>query len=368
MTVSRSLLLPLVALIALGTTACSPPPEQQLLQDTTRLSIVPAYRDFAAASRQLREASVAFCNAPTRQSDTFTTLRSLWRNTVTTWAGIQSLQFGPLLVDNQAWKIQFWPDRKNLIARKVEELLKGSDTLDVARVEKASVVAQGLSALEYLLFDDTAGQLARYQEEGGQRRCDLLSAVSAHLEGVSIFLLTAWQQEGGNYATTFSQPGDNNPEYPEAKVAIATLLDSLVYGLELIKRDKLEKPLGLAGSEGQIYLTEWWRARYSRAAIIANLTALHQLFTAGEGFGLDDYLQQVVDGGDVASTIDQRFRDITEQASAIKTPLFDAPSAPETLAQAKALAEAITELEKLVKNTLPPLLGVTLGFNSSDGD
>lgn len=354
--------------LTLALSACSPPPEEQLLADTTRLSILPAYRDFLAASRQLREATTTFCSATEQSTDTYTVVRSAWRNTATTWAGIQSLQFGPLLVDNQAWKVQFWPDRKNLIARKVEALIKEDAPIDVARVEKASVVVQGLSALEYLLFDDIAGQLSRYQQADSQRRCDLLIAASAHLEGVAIFLHTAWQSDGGNYAATFSQPGNNNQEYPEAKVAIGTLLDSLVYGLELIKRDKLERPLGLAETGTQIYLLEWWRARYSRAAIVANLSALHQLFSAGEGFGLDDYLQQVVDGTDLAKAIDQGFRHVISQASEIETPLFDAPSSPETLAQAKALSDTITELEVRIKKEIPPLLGITLSFNSSDGD
>lgn len=368
MTQLKTLFLTIPVLFTLALSACSPPPEEQLLEDTTRLSILPAYRDFVAASRQLREASTAFCGAVEKSTETYTALRGAWRNVATTWAGIQSLQFGPLLVDNQAWKIQFWPDRKNLVARKVEALIKEGEPLDVARVEKASVVVQGLSALEYLLFDDVAGQLGRYQDEAGQRRCDLLSATSAHLEGVAIFLHTAWQSDGGNYAATFSQPGKDNREYPEAKVAIGTLLDSLVYGLELIKRDKLEKPLGLAESGTQVYLLEWWRARYSRAAIVANLSALHQLYSAGEGFGLDDYLQQVVDGADLANDIDQRFRQVIKQAGDIEGPLFDAPNAADTLAQAKALSEAITALEKSIKNGIPPLLGITLSFNSSDGD
>lgn len=348
--------------------ACSPAPENKLLAETTRLSIVPGYRDFADASHQLREASEHFCAQTTEQNAAYQTLRTTWQNTATTWAAIQPLQFGPLLVDNQAWKIQFWPDRKNLVARKVEALLKGDEPLDVARIEKASVVAQGLSALEYLLFDEKAGQIDRYKTSDGQRRCELLIATSAHLEGVAVHLHTAWQTDGGNYADTFSQPGKNNRDFPESNVAIGTLLDSIVYGLELVKRDKLERPLGLANNKPQIYLLEWWRSRYSLEAITANLAALQRLYKADSGYGLDDYLTQAKGEKALADKIERKFVEVLKLASEIKGNLFSSADNADTLKKAAALSKAVTELEMLTKNELPAALGVTLSFNSSDGD
>lgn len=354
-------------LTALLLSACSPPPELKLLRDTTHLGIVPAYRSFAQHSAQLDTRSRTFCAASENKEAQFLALREAWRRAASSWAALQSLQFGPVLVDNQAWKIQFWPDRKNLVARKVEALLKEESDLDLARVAEASVVVQGLSALEYLLFDEGAGQLHDTQGDEGLRRCQLLQATSAHLQGVASGLLKAWQPEGDDYTSRFTKPGPENRDYPDSQIAIGKLLDSLVYGVELVKRDKLERPLGLAGGSPQVYLLEWWRSRHSRQAIIATLNGLAQLYSGGGGFGLDDYLAES-GNAELASQIEQQFSKTLALAQDIDGALFKVADEPATRQQAAALHEALVQLETLCKRQLPQALGISLGFNSSDGD
>ena len=119
--------------------ACSPPPSTKVLIDTGTHSIVSSYLAFNSASQTLADSAVSYCKTP-GDSAQFEAIRTHWKDAATQWATVQNIQFGPLMVDNQAWKIQFWPDKKNLIARKVETLLKGDDAITPQRVDDSSVV------------------------------------------------------------------------------------------------------------------------------------------------------------------------------------------------------------------------------------
>jgi predicted lipoprotein len=357
--------------------ACSPPlPSSKVLMDTANQSIVSGYQAFNIASKTLTDSAVNYCEIPSNIAQ-FETIRTAWKKTVNQWSVVQNIQFGPLMVDNQAWKIQFWPDKKNLIARKVEALLKGDEAITIQRVDDASVVVQGLSSLEYLLFDAKAGNQLRYSGDGGQRRCELLVAVSAHLHNVASGLHNSWRKDAGNYLATFSQTGENNPEFPDDNVAIGYLLDTLVSGIELIKRDKLERPLGigLADTElktdtlqTQIYQLEWWRSQYSKEAIITNLSALKDIFNANSAYGIDDYLREVKGQTELSDKINEGFKRSIVAASAIDGSLFAIANEATGRQAILNLHSELSTLLALLRNDLPTALGASLGFNSKDGD
>ncbi len=358
----------LLAVAMASAAACSPPPSEKVLVNTSKLAVLPAYERFSHSSQALALAADSFCSAPSSEGIDLT--RTHWRTTVDSWSGVQNLQFGPLLIDNQAWKIQFWPDKKNLIARKVEALIRSDEDLSEKRIDDASVVVQGLSSLEYLLFDHKVGSLNSYANtDASTRRCALLVAVSGHLHGVAKGLYDAWRPESGNYLQAFTKTGPDNAEYPDDNVALANLLDTLVAGVELIKRDKFERPLGLTSSDGQaqIYLLEWWRSQYSREAITANLMALKTVFTAASGYGLDDYLSDVKQRSDLSAQIQQQIDSSLSAANAIPNSLFSSAE-PRKQAELIAFQNEITTLLSLLKSDLPTALGISLGFNAKDGD
>lgn len=348
--------------------ACTPPPEQNLLNDTAQAALLPAHRDFALAAQQLAQASQAFCQAPDEAG--LSANRGAWQHSATAWSALQLKSFGPLTEDNISWQIQFWPDRKNLVARKLEGLLKNIDAdtaINAEAVAQASVVVQGLSALEYLLFDEVAGQLQPYLEQ--PQRCQMLMAIAEHQRRVSQSLFEAWLPEGGNYLATFLNPGPENLIYPDHRQAMAALLESLVSGAELIKRDKLERPLGLAKDDArpQVYLLEWWRSRFSKEAIIGNLNGLQRLYLADELYGLDDYLREH-QHGELAKRLVTAFERSIKAASAIDVELFHAGQDAASRAEIDTLYKAVSELLELLKEPLPEALGITLSFNGADGD
>lgn len=368
---TRSPIVWLALVVAVFLSACSPPPEQQAIKGMVEHNILPAYRQFATASSELYSQTQAFCDAP--NAENYRATQEAWRQAVLGWSAIQFLQFGPLMIDNQAWKIQFWPDKKNLIARKTEALLASDDSLDIARVDRASVVVQGLSAMEYLLFDKAGGQHMRYNSDS-PRPCQALVAIAGHLQQVASRLNHAWQPELNNYAAKLLSPGADNDEYPNREQVLVTLLDSLVYGVELIKRDKLERPLAIPGEGGfpQPYVLEWWRSQYSKEAIIANLQHLRTLYTAGQTFGIDDLIahEQYADPPHqaLAAAITNQFDAALNKLAAFDTSLFSAPSDPELKQALLDIHSDITALVHLLEDELPKAMGLSLSFNANDGD
>ena len=354
-------LLPTVLLFA-----CQPAstPEQQLLDTIGKQVILTNHQDFSGQTGQLQQLSTGFCANP--DAGQLERLRQQWRDAMAAWQRVKLIGFGPILVHNQSWKIQFWPDKKNLVRRKAEELLNGDDPLTVERVDQASVVVQGLSALEYLLFDQDTGQLANYQSDKlAGRRCQLLQAVSQHTHKVAQGLSDAWQN---HYLQHFTQPGPDNTDYPDSAASMSALLDALVTAVEVARHDQLGQPLG-HGARGDFprpFLAEAWRSRYSSGALHANLEAARALYLGGDGFGFDDYLRQKGQKT-LADKLSNQFSQVIGQSAALPA-MFDAVNDKLTRKPLEQIYQTAGELLATLKRELPPALGLSLGFNANDGD
>jgi len=362
----------LLLVLSLTLVACGKEPsEPKLLAHTANEVIVPLYAALDAQAQQQVEQSQAFCLAEeTAQQDLQQRLQQQWRATMTAWARVQPVGFGPVEDGNWRWKIQFWPDRKDITRKKVEALIHGEDVLNAERVASASVSVQGLAALEYLLFDERGSDLALYQQNA--RRCQLLQAIAVRVQQVTFQLLNDWSGEKGvsGYADKFAQPGADNALYPDANAALADLLDTLVVGTEVVKRNKLGLPIanGKDVSRAKPYRLEAWRSQYSLALMRASTATLEQLYRGNGGFALTNYLAEhkAVDGA-LLQAIDDAFIAVNAQFLLLEGPLFTQIKQPEYYAQLVELHKRLSVLQRNLSK-LPDSLGISLGFNSNDGD
>jgi predicted lipoprotein len=347
--------------------ACGRSPEQQMLTDTGQGAILPLHENFLAESLSFSQATSAYCALAERSELDLAVLKGRWIATMNAWEGIQSFQFGPIAEDNQAWKIQFWPDRKNLISRKTEQFVKRDNAITLSALQNASVVVQGLSAAEYLLYDTPADQLHQ-TTPSVSRYCAHLHAAAQNLHQVADFLYSSWQPSGGNYLKIWSKPGPSNLSYPDEQASIASVIETLVYGLERIKRDKLELPLALLDQgQANTYLLEWWRSKQSREAILINLHSLQLLFNGGTGEGLAMLLKQR-DGEVLADNINNLFDRAVSVTASIEGSLFDNHNDSDTQLAIIQLHGLLGELLGALKREVPAKLNITLGFNANDGD
>lgn len=348
-------------------TACGRSPEQKMLNDTGQQVILPFHEAFLADSLGLSQAAGQYCALSERSEADLAALKNRWTAAMNAWEAIQGFQFGPVTEDNQAWKIQFWPDKKNLISRKTEQFIERDDDITLSTLQNVSVVIQGLSAIEYLLYD-TPADLLRKPAPSGLRYCQHLQAAAQNVHQVAEFLYTSWQPAAGNYFNTWAKPGPDNLHYPDKQSSVAVIIETLVYALERIKRDKLERPLALL-DQGQpnIYLLEWWRSKQSREAILINLHSLQLLFNAGSGEGLAALLKH--HGGEaLANNINNNFDRAVSVTAAIEGSLFDDYGDSDTQLAIIQLHGLLGELLAAFKRDLPAKLNITLGFNANDGD
>ena len=212
--------------------------------------ILPTYSRWVEADQAL--ASSAWPTA--RGKEDLAKARDAFHAAQKAWAELQPLLIGPLAEGNRAWQVQFWPDKKDLVGRQVEQLLKNNPQVDAAALAKASVVVQGLSAYEYILFDSKidladAATKARY--------CPLLEAIGTHQQQLAQDILARWKNDGGMLTQMSKFPNDR---YADAHEAIAELLRVQVTALDMLKK-KLGTPLGRQ-SKGipQPYQAEAWRS------------------------------------------------------------------------------------------------------------
>jgi len=318
--------------------------------------LLPAYNSWQEADRQLAVNAEAFC---TGNADV-TAARQAFLGAQSAWAGLQPLLVGPLAEGNRAWQIQFWPDKKNLVQRQVEALLKSKPQLSNDDLAKASVVVQGLTAYEYILFDPA---LDLTQTEQKARYCPLLQAIGQHQQALAVQIMDEWQGKPGMAEQLKTFP---NERYADANEAIADLLRVQVTALDGLKK-KLGAPMGRQ-SKGipQPYQAEAWRSAASLANLGAALANAELLWHGSNRDGIQTLLGD--DQADLANRIDAAYQDTRQRLAALDKPLGDLLADEAGRAALNELYDSLNRLHRLQESELAKALDVQIGFNAHDGD
>lgn len=346
-----------LAVLGLALSACTAAdPRQQVATALTDGVLLPAYSAWAETDRQLASSGQAFCSGEQNLAEA----RQAFLGAQSAWAGLQPLLVGPMAEGNRAWQVQFWPDKKNLVARQVTALLASSPQLSAADLDKSSVVVQGLTAYEYLLYDadidlNDATQKARY--------CPLLTAIGQHQQQLAADALGLWQADEGMAAQLKHFP---NARYADANEAVTELLRAQVSALEVMKK-KLGTPLGRQSKgQPQPYQAEAWRSNSSLANLADALASAERSWhgAAQDGFQalLGDQQQEL------KRRIDDAFSATRQQLAALQRPLGELLGDEAGRAELNALYDSLGALHRLHESELAKALGIQLGFNAHDGD
>lgn len=272
-------------------------------------------------------------------------IKQAWRQTIQAWVPFQGETIGPVQELDIAWSMQFWPDKKNLTGRKVSALQANQTQFSIADIDNASVAAQGLGALELVLF-----------EQGlTTKNCQLGQAIAGHIASNAQRLHQAWQQAKLSY---HNQPA-TSAKHPLSPADIAWISE-LSHQLSFANK-KFYLPLG-KGEHIKPYQAESWRSASSMAQLKQSYASLHQLFLSG----INTRLQQQ-GATQLATEIDQTFTDLLagwpEQAS-----LVDMLKSDQGLAKLYRMRIDIERLSYLIQEAMPVQLKFVIGFNATDGD
>jgi uncharacterized protein len=333
--------------------------------------VVPAHAAFATATAKLEEDATAFCDGPS--AERLRIAQASWRSAMTAWLSASVPQFGPIRDDNRNLRVEFWPDANNNVPRSVEQLLASGEPITADLVANRSVAAQGLPALEQLLFDPDADPLAPFLDAAnGRRRCDAVRAIVTNLRAVAQDVEADWRPARGGYADALARSGAQGGAFATRGAAIEEVVNSMVTVVERTKNDRLGKPLALPeGGNPVLARAESHRSRTSLANVAAALAALRRFYLGGEspeeGFGFDDFLRL---GGEASldGEIQRLFDQAIPRARNLPPSLADVVADPAARAVVGELYSEVTQLTQLIKNDLAEAIGVVVGFNENDGD
>ncbi len=240
--------------------------------------IAPAYQLLAGQTAVLVQASATACTDAMINQKELKNLRHAWLVSMSAWEQAQIFRFGPIESPGMRNQYQYWPDTHNDIGNAVKALLAREQPLTAADIEHAAIPAQGLSALEYVLFDkENTPELFGAMGIAAQQRCFYLQYSSKKLADVSASMSKEWSYDGSYRQFFYASAKNKAEQHP-----MALVLHSIVAELERIKTDKIAFPLGLQAEKKRVnlYASEAWRSQKSLALIRSNLFVLGKLLDA----------------------------------------------------------------------------------------
>ena len=356
---TRTLLLALLALVApaLPAAALSYGEVNTTLVDEV---VVPAYERYAAATSRLPGSIEALCASPDMAR--LDAAQQAWREAMLAWQHAQPIGFGPVADQGLAPQIEFWPDKHGTAGRQFSQALADRDPalLEPDHLAGQSVGLTSLVSLERLLFGDEV-----LDPDGGDYACAYALAIARHQARLADALAKAWNGAGG-FRSVVAGADTGNDVFFSAYDPAAALYRSLADTLDGAIQVKLEPAMGDSLDAARGRRAENWRSQMELASIAANLETARALYATPGGFG--DLYQAL--GGDPA--VDQQVRAGFEQAlqtaQAIPLPLAEAVEDPAAREQVQQLVDQLKQLRELVRGPVVAALGLSIGFNATDGD
>ncbi len=312
--------------------------------------IIPGYEKLLRAAETQAALWSNFVAKP--EASAIAALREAYSNTADAWSAVEFLHFGPAGVDFRFERLSYWPERKNATAKALTLLFarQADEGLGPEHFAGTSAAGQGLPALERLLFDEQAQELLLAQDASGERRRQVSLAIARNIAIIAGQILAGWQDDPDSVLKKL----DDLTYAQEATARIATDLLGL---FQLMRDTKIEAPLGKSIESAKPRLAEGWRSGRSIRAIAINLTTLRDaadIILAGNTGEISSpsVLKSAVK---IANSLS------SEDLSALVT-------SPKQRSDAVLLYDAVTSARDVSKLEIPNALGITIGFNSLDGD
>jgi predicted lipoprotein len=343
----------IAGLMGLGVAAAARAETQPNIAAIRRLVselIIPHYEALVTAAQKQTALWEAFIASPDVQA--MARLKDAYLAIADAWSAIEFLHFGPASVDFRFERLSYWPERKNATGKALTLLLagKGDEGLAEAQFAKTSAAGQGLPALERLLFDENAEALLLAKDESGDRRRRVGLAIARNIAINATQILAGWRDGQDSIVKKLDDPAYAG----EATIRIATDLLSI---FQLMRDAKLQSVLGKTIDLAKPRLAEGWRSGRSIRALAINLATLRDatdIIFAGTN-------AEVSSPSVLASSV--RIAD-----SLTPENLGTLVTSPKQRSDAVLLLDAVTSARDVMNAEIPHALGITVGFNSLDGD
>ena len=357
----RSLALAAAALCAGVVVAHAEADHGQVASDAAGKVIRPGYHDLAVATASLRSKVDALCAAPSEGG--LDEAKEGFAATVAAWSKVEILRFGPVNRDHRYERLFFWPDPKGIGLRQVQRaLIKKDETVTAEKtLAEKSVALQGLPALEYLLYGKGAETMTS-EGEAGAFRCRFAAAIAANMATISTDLEEAWGPDAP-FTKAFLDPGPNDPLYRAPKDVTLELSKAFSAGIELVRDQKLGKPLGDNAEHARPRLAAFWRSSLTFPNMVGNLEGVQALFVEG---GFAEIVAAESPGVEKSILFD--LERVTKSLGAERVTIAEAVREPAQRNKLEALRVALKSARDTAAALIAQGAGLSFGFNAMDGD
>jgi predicted lipoprotein len=304
----------------------------------------PRYQRLAESAAAQADLWTRSCAAPGPQTEA--ALQAAFVQTLDDWQDIALFRFGPISEANRAERIAFWPDKRNLTDKRLREWLVSTDPIpDAAAMADRSAAIQGFPALERVLFGE---QRDAFDSPKGARRCAIGTAIAGNIAAIARDVSAIWSDEKSPVRAGLTTTDG-------ALEALRRATTDLVAGYEFILDDKVSVPMGPAADKAKPLVAEFRRSNQSLPSIRRNLAALRDL---------SDVLLKHAPDEITADTAAEAIK----VAISVPDDALQQPEDAAKRAKMQLLKAAIMSARDVARETIPAALGVTIGFNSADGD
>lgn len=327
--------------------------------------IRPGYAALAKQADALRDKIDTLCQTPSAAA--LEAAKSAFGTTVDAWSKVEFLRFGPVTEDHRHERLFYWPDPKGLGLKQVQAALAKRDAKVTRPGELAakSVALQGLPTLEYLLYGDDADTLAGVANDAasnGVFRCAFALAVATNIDTIAKSVVEDWR-DGAAYAQSFVGPAPDDPHYHAPKEVTLDLFKAFTSGIELVRDQKLGKPLGATAAQARPKLAAFWRSGLTFNNAAGNLDGVRALFAQG-GFAQVVAQQSAGVENSILFDLDHPI----ESLRAIRQSVTEVAADEAARARIEALRVSLKSAAQTAGDMIAQGAGLAFGFNAMDGD
>ena len=303
---------------------------------------VPAVLDFSVQTKALEVAAHSDCTAGA--------LAPAYNAAFDAWMGLQHLNIGPVEADARGLTIAFWPDKKGMIPKALAALISDQDeaVADADDFAHVSIAARGLFSLEFMIFDDSFKA-----HDQGSYSCDLVQAITHDLAQTADHIAQEWTKDNGFAATLTTAGAAENQRYLTETEAAQALYTMLLTGLENSAEQRIGRPLG-SFEKPRPKRAEAYRSERSARNVMLSVQAAREFAVA------------------MAPETPQKTLVVLDEVLAklqdLNDPTFASVDDPMGRLKIEIIAQRIEAATEAIANDIGAPLGISAGFNASDGD
>ncbi len=289
-------------------------------------------------------------------------LRRSFASTVSAWAAVSHLRFGPIAANARSQRISFWPDPRSIVWRQLKTVQGRQDAalLIPGVLREQSVAIQGLSALDMLL--DKKIEVGAAASSLENYRCQLAVAIANNVMAITKAIKTDWGAEKEWRAAWLVQ----NPNGDETKysAAMTDLVKSVLIGFQIIREQQVLVLQNLVAGKGKAARLPYFRSGLATQYLRASVEGTCELLNV-----LDLGVFTPTDKPWIKTWLPDACRILKQRAASIDIPTskdgFPGGLKPFDLRQLRFYTNS---LRQIIGRQIAPGAGLTIGFNELDGD